>query len=171
MIFHEVGPTDRQTNRQEDWQKTDGETDKDMIALSLELTNFQQLADSQGQDLTLGSQLPGLNIFSLGVSFQSQDFDIGSQLPGSWFWPWESAPRVMILTLGASSQELIILCRKIAISPEPNLRWTSDQSVNSSLSVAVQEKKTRALYLSRLKRGGPMKFENTFFQIAKLRFS
>ena len=65
---------------------------------------------------------------------------------------------------------IIILCRKIAISPQPNLRWTSDQSVNSSLSVAVQEKKTRALYLSRLKRGGPMKFENTFFQIAKLRF-
>ena len=62
-------------------------------------------------------------------------------------------------------------CRKIAISPERNLRWTSDQSVNSCLSVAVQEKKTRALYLSRLKRGGPMKFENTFFQIAKLRFS
>ena len=31
--------------------------------------------------------------------------------------------------------------------------------------------KTRALYLSRLKRGGPMKFENTFFQIGKLRFS
>ena len=29
-------------------------------------------------------------------------------------------------------------CRKIAISPEPNLRWTSDQSVNSSLSVVVQ---------------------------------
>ena len=66
---------------------------------------------------------------------------------------------------------IIILCRKIAISPQPNLRWTSDQSVNSSLSVAVQEKKTRALYLSRLKRGGPMKFENTFFQIAKFRFS
>ena len=29
-------------------------------------------------------------------------------------------------------------CRKIAISPEPNLRWSSDQSVNSSLSVVVQ---------------------------------
>ena len=29
-------------------------------------------------------------------------------------------------------------CRKIAISPELNLRWTSDQSVNSSLSVVVQ---------------------------------
>ena len=29
-------------------------------------------------------------------------------------------------------------CRKIAISPEPNLRCTSDQSVNSSLSVVVQ---------------------------------
>ena len=55
-------------------------------------------------------------------------------------------------------------------SPEPNLRWTSDESVNSSLSVAVQEKKTRALYLSLLKRGSPMKFENTFFHIAKLRF-
>ena len=59
--------------------------------------------------------------------------------------------------------------RKISISPEPNLRWISDQSVNSSLSVAVQEKKNRVLYLSRLKHGGPMKFENTFFQIAKLR--
>ena len=31
--------------------------------------------------------------------------------------------------------------------------------------------KNRALYLSRLKRGGLMKFENTFFQIEKLRFS
>ena len=40
-------------------------------------------------------------------------------------------------------------CRKIVISPEPDLRWTSDQSVNSSLSVAVQEKKTqRALSFS-----------------------
>ena len=28
-------------------------------------------------------------------------------------------------------------CRKIAISPVPNFRWTSDQSVNSSLSVVV----------------------------------
>ena len=32
----------------------------------------------------------------------------------------------------------IILCWKIAISPEPNLRWTSDQSINSSLSIVVQ---------------------------------
>ena len=31
--------------------------------------------------------------------------------------------------------------------------------------------KTRVLFHSQLKRGGPMKFENTFFQIAKLRFS
>ena len=29
-------------------------------------------------------------------------------------------------------------CWKIAISPEPNLRWTWHQSVNSSLSVVVQ---------------------------------
>ena len=33
---------------------------------------------------------------------------------------------------------IIILCWKSAIFPEPNIRWTSDQSVNSSLSVAVQ---------------------------------
>ena len=45
-----------------------------------------------------------------------------------------------------------------------------DQSVNSSVSVVVQQKRTRALYLSRFSRGGPMKFESTFFQIAKLRF-
>ena len=51
-------------------------------------------------------------------------------------------------------------CRKIAISPEPNLRWTSDQSVNSSLSVVVQ-----------FNRGGPTKLEITFFQIVKLRFT
>ena len=78
---------------------------------------------------------------------------------------------LLTLIIPGGGGAIIILCRKIAISPEPNLRWTSDQSANSSLSVAVQEKKTRALYLSRLKRGGPMKFENTFFQIAKLRFS
>ena len=31
---------------------------------------------------------------------------------------------------------------------EPNLRWTSDQSVNSSLSVVVQKKKTeRSIFL------------------------
>ena len=62
-------------------------------------------------------------------------------------------------------------CRRIAISPKPNLRWTSDQSVNSSLSVLVQLKKNRALYLSRFNRGGQTKFENTYFQIAKFRFS
>ena len=62
----------------------------------------------------------------------------------------------------------IILCQKIAISPEPNLRWTSDQSVNSSFSVVVQKKKTRVLYLSRFNHGGPSKFENTFSQIVKL---
>ena len=45
---------------------------------------------------------------------------------------------------------------------------TSDQSVNSSLSVVVQKKKTRAFYVSWFNRGGPMKFENTFFLIAKL---
>ena len=33
------------------------------------------------------------------------------------------------------------------------------------------KKKNRALYLSWFNRGGPMKFRNTFFQIAKLRFS
>ena len=41
----------------------------------------------------------------------------------------------------------------------------------SGLLELLSQLKTRALYLSWLKRGGPMKFENTFFQIAKLRFS
>ena len=41
----------------------------------------------------------------------------------------------------------------------------------SLTSVGVQQKKTRALYLSWFNRGGPIKFKNTFFQIAKLRFS
>ena len=66
--------------------------------------------------------------------------------------------------------EVIILCRKIAISLEPNLCLTSDQSVNSSLSVGVQKNETRALYLSGYNCGGPTKFENIFFRIAKFRF-
>ena len=37
---------------------------------------------------------------------------------------------------------IIILCRKFTISPEPNLRCTSDQPVNSSLSVVDQQKNT-----------------------------
>ena len=60
--------------------------------------------------------------------------------------------------------------RNIAISPEPKLRWTSDQSVILSLSIVVQKKKNRALYLYWLNHGGPRKFENTFFEIAKMRF-
>ena len=51
----------------------------------------------------------------------------------------------------------------VAISSEPNLRWTSDQFVRCG-----PVEKTRVLYLSRFNHGGPMKFENTFFQIAKL---
>ena len=62
----------------------------------------------------------------------------------------------------ASLDAIIILCQKIAIFPEPDLRWTSDQSVISSLSVAVQEKTNQSALFSRLKRGSPMKFENTF---------
>ena len=34
----------------------------------------------------------------------------------------------------------------------------------------VQEKETRALYLSRFNRGSPTKFENAIFQKAKFRF-
>ena len=59
---------------------------------------------------------------------------------------------------------------KIAISTEPIHYWTSDQSVNSSLSVLVQWKKARSLHLSQFNRGGPTKFKNTFLQIGKLRF-
>ena len=43
----------------------------------------------------------------------------------------------------------IIFCRKIAISLELNLRWTSDQFLNSSMSVVEQEKKEteRSIFL------------------------
>ena len=43
----------------------------------------------------------------------------------------------------------------------PNTRLTSDQSVNSKLTVVVQTKKNS---------GVPTKLENTFFQMVKLRF-
>ena len=49
-----------------------------------------------------------------------------------------SLMRVLDDTLLRDLEVIIILCRKIAISPELNIRWTSDQSVNSSLSVVVQ---------------------------------
>ena len=38
-------------------------------------------------------------------------------------------------TCSDNSAANIILYRKIAISPEPNLHWTLDQSVKSSLSI------------------------------------
>ena len=65
---------------------------------------------------------------------------------------------------------ILLLHQKVAIAPHPNIWWTRDQSVNSSLSIVVQKKKPIALYLSRFSRGGPTKFESTFFQIAKLKF-
>ena len=65
---------------------------------------------------------------------------------------------------------IIILYRKIAISTEPNIRLTWDQSVKLSLSVVVQQKKPRVNYFSRFNHSHLTKFENTFFQIAKLRF-
>ena len=39
---------------------------------------------------------------------------------------------------GEVGDVIIILCWKIAISPKPIQRWTSDTSVNLSLSVGVQ---------------------------------
>ena len=65
---------------------------------------------------------------------------------------------------------IILLHRRIGVSPQRNIRLIQDQSVNSSLSIVVQQKKTRVLYLSRFSRGGPTKFESTFFRIVKLRF-
>ena len=50
------------------------------------------------------------------------------------------------------------------IPPEPNLRLTSDKSVNSSLSIVVQKIKTeRAIYPG-------LVVALTIFQIVKLRF-
>ena len=50
------------------------------------------------------------------------------------------------------------------------IQLTYGQSVNSSLSIVVQLKKNIALlYLSQFNHGGQEKFENAFFQIAKLK--
>ena len=48
-------------------------------------------------------------------------------------------------------------------------RQTNRQTDSSGYRVATATK-NRALYLARFNRGSLMKFENTFFQIAKLRF-
>ena len=47
----------------------------------------------------------------------------------------------------------IILRQKLSISPEPNIRCTSDPFVNSSLSVVVQKKQS---VLSKCKKIGPL---------------
>ena len=73
------------------------------------------------------------------------------------------------LTLINARETAIIILRQRMISPQPNIWLTQDQSVNLSLSIVVQQKKTRVLYL--FNRGGPTKLENIFFQIQKLRFS
>ena len=59
---------------------------------------------------------------------------------------------------------------KKPLSPQRNIRWTQNQSVNSSLSIVVQQKKNSALYLSWFSRGGQTKYESTFLQKAKLSF-
>ena len=43
---------------------------------------------------------------------------------------------ITLFNLGGGA--IILLCCKIAIFPEPNIWWTSEQSANSSLSVMVQ---------------------------------
>ena len=58
---------------------------------------------------------------------------------------------------------IIVLCQKIAISPELNLRWTSDQSVNSSLSVAVQEKKNQSALSFSVEAWRPDEFREHLF--------
>ena len=60
--------------------------------------------------------------------------------------------------------QIIILCRKITISPQPNIQLTLDKSVILSLSVEAKQKKNRGLYLSQINRGDPTKLEDTFFQ-------
>ena len=81
---------------------------------SLELTNFQPLADSQGQNFDPGSQLPRsifllwesaprVKILTLGVGSQGQDFDLGSRLPGTW----ESHLITSVNTLKINSKKTI----------------------------------------------------------------
>ena len=77
--------------------------------------------------------------------------------------------RIRVLTTSLSIQNSILsqfswtlICWKIMISSEPNIRWTSDLFVNSSLSV----EKDRLLYLSHFNSCSMTKIKKTFFQIA-----
>ena len=63
-----------------------------------------------------------------------------------------------------------ILRRKIAIFPQPTIRFTWDQSVNSCLSVVDQQKTQSGLSIS-VYFGGPTMFLNFIFHVAKMRFS
>ena len=62
----------------------------------------------------------------------------------------------------------IILWRKITISQELNISWTSDQSVNSSLSPYVQKKKYDCSICLGLIMAARKKFKSTFFLYSKI---
>ena len=84
---------------------------------SLELTNFQPLADSQGQNFDPGSRLPGsifllwesaprVKILTLGVGSQSQNFDLGSRLLGSFLTPGSLHVESRYCNISANFQDM-----------------------------------------------------------------
>ena len=74
-----------------------------------------------------------------------------------------------ILTLISRGRGTItILCWRVENYLKMFSRLSLGQSLNSSLSAAVNQKKNRALYLSCFNCGGLTKFENTFFKLKKI---
>ena len=70
-----------------------------------------------------------------------------------------------------------LLCTRLCFEDRPTNRPTDQPTDRQTYRpsprcfVATPKHKNSALYLPRFSRGGPIKFESTFFQIAKLRFS
>ena len=76
----------------------------------------------------------------------------------------------LTLTLIGLGGQLSSTVGKSQFPQERNIWWTSEQSVNSSLSVVVLYKTPRALYIYQFNHGGLTMFKNNFSQLAKLKF-
>ena len=73
---------------------------------------------------------------------------------------------ILIIPGGAQLSSSVGNCDFSGTEPPLDLRPVCNLEF---VHCGLVEKKNRALYLSWFNHGGPTKFENTFFQIAKLR--
>ena len=75
-------------------------------------------------------------------------------------------PQFTLINAGGEDP-IILLCWRIAFSPQPNIQRPV---CKLKFVICYPAEKTRQLYLSWINRVGPTEFKNTFFQKAKLRF-